>query len=225
MRVRPILKYRPGVERFEDKQLPSTGQLMAHSAHVDAIRAKAANASQAQANSTSAYQLFRITMPTPHNAQLNPPFNQVFVQATPPKTGGVYNVLSISVRNGTGQTLNANSGFQVRITGQKREFPVLTGDEVWRPGQVMVFYILSKKYYPLSPVTGGGFEFDMNGTRGVAIPGPSGIFLRIKYNPATFPNTLNWIVAHGPGSKGHTLGLPDTSIWEITSAKNPMIPL
>ena len=126
-------------------------------------------------------------------------------------------MLSVSVRNSTRQTFDAESGFAVRLTGQTRSFPVLTGTQTWKPGQVMVFYVLTQKYYPVRPATSAGFEFDLAGSRGVAVPGPSGIFLRVKYNPARFPRTLDWIVAHGPGSKGHELGLPDTAIFEFTS--------
>ena len=45
--------------------------------------------------------LQRITNPTPTNAQLIPPFQQVRVQTRTPLTGSVYNVLSVSVRNST----------------------------------------------------------------------------------------------------------------------------
>jgi hypothetical protein len=58
------------------------------------------------------------------------------------------------------------------------------------------------------------------------IPGPSGIFLRLKYNPATFARTLDWIVAFGPGAEGGAgakLGLPDTAINMLVSAKTQRI--
>ena len=77
----------------------------------------------------------------------------------------------------------------------------------------MVFYVVSKKYTPLRPIVGAGFEFNLDGSRGTAIPGPSGIFLRVKYDPATISKIVNYVVAHGPGSKGHQVGLPDTQIW------------
>jgi hypothetical protein len=140
-------------------------------------------------------------------------------------SGQVYNVLFISVRNGTARTFDASSGFSVKFTGQSQSIPILTGTEQWQPGQVFVFYVLTKKYYPPNPPTSSGFEFDLAGSRGVAIPGPSGIFLRVKYNPATFDRVLDFIVAHGPGSKGHRLGLPDTAIWEFISSRTDLIPL
>jgi hypothetical protein len=101
----------------------------------------------------------------------------------------------------------------------------LTEGDEWKPGEVRVFYVLTKKYYPLRPVTSAGFQFDITGSKGIAIPGPSGIFLRVKYDPARFPNVLNQIVAFGPGSKGHHLGLPDTSIWEFIPSRIYTVPL
>ena len=73
-------------------------------------------------------------------------------------------------------------------------FPILTGNEQWKPQQVIVFYVLTKKYYPLAQVP-GGFQLDLGGRSSTLVPGPSGIFLRLTYNPATFARTLDWIVA------------------------------
>lgn len=172
-----------------------------------------------------AYQVYRITDPSPTPVHLDPPFTQVRVQSATPVTGGTYNVFSVAVMNATARTFDASSGFFVRLTGQRGTFPVLTGDQQWKPGEFFVFYILTKKYFPQNPILSGGFALDLAGSRGVAIPGPSGIFLRVKYNPATFPSVLNWIVAHGPGAKGHELGLPDTAIWAFTNAKANIVPL
>jgi hypothetical protein len=213
---RPGVKLHPALEQFERKQLLSGAAPTVHAG---------ATAVHDQTSSAAAFLLFRITNPTHNNGVLRPPFQQVLVQGTQPVPGQVYNILSVSVKNGTGRTFDASSGFAVRVTGQTGSFPILTGNEVWRPRQAIVFYVLTKKYYPLSPVVGAGFEFDFAGSRGVAIPGPSGIFLRLTYNPTTFARTLNHIIVHGPGAKGHRLGLPDTSIWEFTSAKNHMVPL
>jgi hypothetical protein len=44
----------------------------------------------------------------------------------------------------------------------------------------------------------------------------------VKYDPARFAKTLNWIVAFGPGAQGGTgikYGLPDTAIYEFLSSK------
>ena len=71
-----------------------------------------------------------------------------------------------------------------------------------------------------------GFEFNLGGARSVAIPGPSGIALRIKYNPATFSRTLDSIVAFGPGNqggKGAKFGLPNTAINEFVFARTRRI--
>ena len=117
--------------------------------------------------------------------------------------GQVYNVCDVAVKNGTSQTFTASNNFTVRMTNQPRSFggfPVLTGNEQWKPGQILVFYVLTKKYYPVSFVA-GGFQFNLGGRSSTAVPGPAGIFLRLKYNPATFAKTLNWIVAYGQGNE------------------------
>jgi hypothetical protein len=159
--------------------------------------------------------LFRITNPTPFNTRLVPPFDQVAVQSRPPVPGQVYNVLFVSVRNQTRRTFDASSGFAVRLTNQTRahSYPILTGTEQWAPNEVKVFYVLTKQYYPLRPITSAGFRFKLGDDSGIAIPGPSGIFLRVRYNPDTFPRVLDRIVAFGPGAKGRELGLPDTALW------------
>ena len=87
--------------------------------------------------------------------------------------------------------------------------------------KIIVFYILTKNYYPL-PQTYGGFQLDLGGRSSTLVPGPSAIFLRLKYNPATFANSLDVIVAGGQGNqggKGSFFGIPNTSINNIVSAK------
>jgi len=69
-----------------------------------------------------------------------------------------------------------------------------------------------------------GFVFNFVKPQVTAIPGPSGIFLRLKYDPATFDRVLDAIVVKGPGARGHLLGLPDTAIWEVIPAGS-VIPL
>jgi hypothetical protein len=174
---------------------------------------------------TYGYLAFRVTntpFQTPY--ALIPPFQQVLVQSRKPVPGKVYNVTDVTVKNGTKQTFTASNGFTVRLTNQPRSFrgfPILTGNQQWKPGQVLVFYVLTKKYYPVSFV-GGGFQFQLGGRSSTAIPGPSGIFLRLKYNPATFARTLNWIVAFGQGNQlgqGAKLGLPNTSINQFVEAR------
>jgi hypothetical protein len=174
---------------------------------------------------TYGYLAFRVTntpFQTPY--KLIPPFQQVLVQSKQPIPGQVYNVTDVTVKNGTAQTFTASDDFTVRMTNQPRSFrgfPILTGNEQWKPGQILVFYVLTKKYYPVSFV-GGGFQFDLGGRSSTAIPGPSGIFLRLKYDPATFARTLNWIVAFGQGNQlgqGAKLGLPNTSINQLTEAR------
>ena len=153
---------------------------------------------------TYGYLAFRVTN-TPYQTpyKLIPPFQQVLVQGRKPVPGQVYNVCDVTVKNGTAQTFTASNDFTVRMTNQPRSFggfPVLTGNEQWKPGQILVFYVLTKKYYPVSFVA-GGFQFDLGGRSSTAVPGPAGIFLRLKYDPATFARTLNWIVAYGQGNE------------------------
>lgn len=225
---RPVRRVEPSPMLLEGRCVPSA--LAMRSGRAAAARGAVISATDegsAQRPIQRRYTLYRITNPTPVNARLKPPFAQVRVQASAPTPGEVYNVLFMSVRNGTNQTFDAGSGLFVRLTNQTKShaYPILTGDELWRPGEVTVFYVLTKQYYPLSPTRSAGFAFDLNGSHGVAIPGPSGIFLRVRYNPQTFEGVLNRIVAFGPGSKGHRLGLPDTSIWEIIPARFRVIPL
>jgi hypothetical protein len=75
----------------------------------------------------------------------------------------------------------------------------------------------------LTPSKSAGFQFNFVSPRIQAIPGPSGIFLRLRYNPATFDKVLDTIVVSGPGARGHQTGLADTAIWEIIPATTKAI--
>ena len=252
MRRRSIMKFRPGLEQFEAKQLLSAGSLTAQVVNTkDGSRTLALQSANLSGAHEAAgdiamshtgqpvldhrrrpapvgaygYLAFRVTN-TPYQTpyKLVPPFQQVLVQGREPVPGQIYNVTDVTVKNGTSQTFDAGSGFTVRMTNQPRSqggFPILTGNEQWKPGQVLVFYVLTKKYYPVSFVA-GGFQFDLGGRSSTAIPGPSAIFLRLKYDPATFARTLNWIVAYGQGNQlgqGAKFGLPNTSINQIVDAR------
>jgi hypothetical protein len=247
MRQRSIIKFCPGLERFEAKQLLSAGSSTAQMAHsqegsqapadTPGVHASAGDIATSDTTSrvldyrhkpapvgTYGYLLFRVTN-TPYQTPYNliPPFQQVLVQIHQPVPGQVYNVCDVAVKNGTSQTFTASDHFTVRLTNQPRSFggvPILAGSEQWKPGQVLVFYVLTKKYYPFSPVA-GGFQFDLGGRSSTTVPGPAGIFLRLKYNQTTFARTLDWIVGYGQGNevgKGAALGLPNTSINELVSA-------
>jgi hypothetical protein len=247
MHGRAPVKLRPGLERLEAKQLLSAGmqpshvaQLQRHSAVVAHHTAETpASATPAGASLTKGAaglatadhrrrrQLpltffgYRITNPTQIDVRLIPPFGQVLVQTLQPKPGHTYNVLSVAVQNGTGQTFTAKNNFTVRFPNRPgaHVFPVLTGDQQWLPGHYIVFYVLTKQYYPLTQVQ-GGFQFDLGGRSTTLVPGPSAIYLRIKYNPATFASTLNHVVAFGPGAqygKGPFFGLPTTNINRLVS--------
>jgi hypothetical protein len=174
---------------------------------------------------TYGYLGFRVTN-TPYQTpyKLVPPFQQVLVQSRQPVPGQVYNVTDVTLKNGTSQTFTASNGFTVRMTNQPRSFkgfPILTGNQQWKPGQVIVLYVLTKKYYPVSFVA-GGFQIDTGGRSSTLVPGPSAIFLRLTYDPAKFARTLDWIVAYGQGNevgKGASYGLPNTSINELVDAR------
>jgi hypothetical protein len=212
------MSYRPDLEPLEAKRplsaaaatAPTAGQVQAADSHVP----------------NHGYLVYRRTNPNPFNNTLIPPFPQVLVQKPQPVPGQVYNILYIVVRNGTAKMFDASSGFSVKFPEQRQATPILTGNQTWAPGQQFVFYVLTKKYYPPpNPVT-SGFEFDLGGARSVGIPGPSGIFLRVKYNPATFARTLNSIVAFGPGAEGGSgvrTGIADTALYEFLSAKTRRI--
>lgn len=170
------------------------------------------------------YLVYRITNPSPTNNRLVPPFGQVFVQSKQPIPGQTYNILQVSVRNGTQRTFDSSSSLFVQFPGNPRTYPILTGDQKWLPGQTYIFYVLSKQYYPLPSQVHSGFVFIADGARSVGIPGPSGIFQRVKYDPATFAQTLDKIVRFGPGNQGGIgvhYGLPNTSIYELVSYKVP----
>jgi hypothetical protein len=222
-RRRPDARFQPALERFEQRQLLSASPVTHHLAARGAHQALAvARTEKPQPPLPTHFLAFRVTNPSAQTPYpLVPPFQQVLVQSTTPVPGQVYNVLQIALKNGTSQTFEASSGFKVRLTTQKQYVPILTGSEQWKPKQVIVFCVLTKKYYPV-PEVSGGFQFDLGGTSSTLVPGPSGIFLRLPYNPSTFAKTLNWIVAYGPGNQGGVgakYGLPDTAIDEFVAAR------
>lgn len=246
MRPRSIAMFRPRFEEFDRRQLLAAASVATHilplhqAAHAGTSGAITSAPIEAAKPSglrdhlypqrpapigTYGYLAFRVTNTSSQLPyKLVPPFQQVLVQAVQPVPGQVYNICDVTVRNGTRQTFTASDGFTVRLTNQPKSFsgfPILTGNQEWKPGQVLVFYVLTKKYYPVSFVA-GGFQFNLGGRSSTAVPGPSGIFLRLKYNPATFARTLDWIVAYGQGNQlgqGAKFGLPNTSINEIVDAR------
>ena len=220
MGQRMLIRFRPRVEPLEEKQ-----PLSVSASTAPFVNSKAGSQSLISPMAVKpnyGYLVYRITNPNRFNNKLTPPFSHVLVQSLQPVPGQVYNVLYVAVRNGTALTFDASSGFSVKFPGQPGSSPILTGNEQWKPGQEFVFYVLTKKYYPMPSQVHSGFEFDLGGARSIAIPGPSGIFLRVNYDPATFGQTLDWIVAYGPGAqggKGVKFGMPDTAIDEFVSAK------
>jgi hypothetical protein len=232
MRQRPSTAFRPEVERFEAKQLLSAGASAARPAETSGVPGAVGDVDTKRSSRPTGFLAYRLTNPTYRIVHLVPPFQQVLVQRIQPVPGRTYNVLYVAVQNGTGQTFTAANNFRVRIpgyTGSRRvvdhAFPVLTGNQVWKPKTWIVFYVLSKKYYPLSPQVSAGFQLDA-GRSSTLVPGPSGIFLRLTYDPATFARTLDWIVAYGQGAQlgvGPKVGLPDTAINELVAAQTNRI--
>jgi hypothetical protein len=220
------MAYHPDCERFEARELLSGGA--AASAATSAAHAVAVDTAGKRSPLPTQFLAYRITNPTYRLVHLVPPFQQVLVQKIKPIPGQVYNILFVVVQNNTGQTFTAANDFRVRLpgyTGTRRvtgnAFPVLTGDQVWKPKTWIVFYAISKKYYPLSPQVSAGFQLQTGGRSSTLVPGPSGIFLRLTYDPARFASQLDWIVAYGQGAElgaGAKLGLPDTAINSLVSA-------
>lgn len=231
--------FRPFLELLDTKQLLSAGmgsalaKLESSKTHAPTITSApsvplvgvpaATTASHATVSTKAVkpnfgYLVYRITNPNRFNNHVSLPFGHVLVQARKPVPGQVYNILQLTVRNGTAKSFDASSGFTVRFPGQKKPTPILTGNETWKSGQNYTFYVMTKKYYPINNQVTEGFTFNLGGARSVGIPGPSGIFLRVKYNPATINKVLDTIVAGGPGAQGGIgikYGLPDTAILEF----------
>jgi hypothetical protein len=246
MRRRALMKLHPGCERLEQKQLlsasaSSTPALDLKSGAAASALHAGSSPDAAAADSDRSVELgqparprtgphlpttptgflgHRITNPTEHKVGLKPPYYQVLVQARQPVPGQVYNLLYVAVKNATAQTFTAKNNFTVRLPGGQF-FPVLTGDQEWKPRMWIIFYIMSKKYYPLAQIP-GGFEILAGGRLSTFVPGPSAIFLRLKYNPATFARTLDWIVTLGQGAQlglGPPKGMPDTAINQMLAAR------
>jgi hypothetical protein len=224
MRERATKLFHPELERLEPKQPLSAGVAAAHLKNLKpGSETKAEQAVTPAAKKPNVgYLVYRITNPNRFNNHFIPPFGHVLVQAGQPVAGQTYNVLYVTVRNGTALTFDSSSGFEVKFPGQRSPTAILTGNEQWKPGQNITFYVLTKKYYPLPSQVSSGFLFNLGGAPSVAIPGPSGIFLRLKYNPATINRALDSIVTSGAGAQGGAgikFGLPDTAIHEFVSAQ------
>ena len=211
---RPPREYSPKLEGLETKQLLSG---VKPAAYFPTDSSQSFFFGSAPTRPIVQISLDRVTNVKGRNALFDPPFGHVMVQANAPVPGKVYNVLFLSVYNATAQTFTAADNIRVRLSNDKRgvSYPILSGSDVWAPGGRIVFYVLSKQYYPISPTQSAGFQFNFVTPKATAIPGPSGIGLRIRYNPATFIKTLDHYVTSGPGAIGHQFGLPDTAIFQI----------
>lgn len=204
----PRREFRPLVEWLERKQPLSAGLATAPAV----VSSTAANPTPIKG-----VTIDRVTNVRGGDGTLSTPILNILVQTRQPIPGQVYNVLYLNVYNGTKQTFTASDGLTVRTSSSPpgTTFPILTGDEVWKPGQRIVFYVLSKRYYPLTPTQSAGFQFNFVEPRVTGIPGPSGIFLGVKYNPATINNVIDYIVSHGPGTINSQVGITDTANWLI----------
>jgi hypothetical protein len=252
MKEHLAMKYRPGLEPLEAKQLlsvaastiplahpmagtrslavpPATAAATPGATHPGRVLSGRASSIAQHGPTVSVdavrplvgYLVYRVTNPNRFNNKLIPPFGHVLTQHLQPVPGQTYNVLYIAVRNGTGQTFDASSNFQVAFPQEHGSFPILTGNETWKSGQWFIFYVLTKWYYPLPSQVHSGWIFDLGGARSVGIPGPSGIFQRVKYDPTRFTQMLDQIVTHGVGAqggKGIRFGMPDTAIDEFVAA-------
>ena len=231
MTRRRKIQFVPDLERLEAKQLLNAARVTAAPGEAKGTAPGKLAAAQVAPAAVDrkpdfGYLVYRITNPNRFNDHFTLPFQQVLVQKRQPKPGETYNVLFVTVRNGTAKTFDSSSNFLVKFPNSRDKFPILTGDQKWEPGRWITFYVLTKKYYPLPSQVHSGFEFSLDGARSVGIPGPSGIFLRVKYNPKTIDSTLTKIVLNGPGNqggKGIKFGLPNTSIYEFLSSKTQRI--
>jgi len=233
MLERPKSQFRPRLERLEAKLALSAASAapvaplrtappaltsLPH-AHPDSDGHLAAAGGRITARAKKpnfGFLVYRVTNPSGGPPfTLTPPFGHVLVQARQPVPGRMYNILQIAVKNTTKQTYDASDGFAVRLP-QQRYTPILTGNQQWKPGETIIFYALTKQYYPLLNQVSDGFQFKLGGAWSVAIPGPSGIFLRIKYDPNTINKILDYAATRGPGAQGGAglkTGMADTAIW------------
>jgi hypothetical protein len=122
----------------------------------------------------------------PDSGLLVPPFGQFMVTAPQPAIATLYNVALITVRNGTSQTFTAKSGLSVGVAGSAGTEPFLTGNQVWKPGQVIVFYSLDEATFPPD------FTFNLDGA---STEVPANIYYGIQYSPNTLPGILDSIVS------------------------------
>ena len=115
-----------------------------------------------------------------------PPFGQVRADSAHLVPGAVYNLALLTVRNGTSQIFDSRSGFSVSVAGSSGSQAFPQGPNPWKPGDVLVFYVLTKNRFAPN------FTFDFQGNKSEK---PSNIYYNIQYNPTTFPGFLNSLVS------------------------------
>ena len=85
---------------------------------------------------------------------------------------------------------------------------------------MIVLYVLTKKYYPVSFVA-GGFQLDLGGRSSTTRTGTVGDLPRVTYDPAKFARSLDWIVAYGQGNQG---GLGANSVFPTPRSMRSSMP-
>lgn len=181
---RPSRKLRPDLERFEARDLPGAG-LMDGSGLFGNPRG------QAGRQQLRPPQIGSIAL-VPDVGLLVPPFGQVRVDSARLVPGTAYNLSSLTVRNGTSQTFDSRSGLSAKPTGRVGFQPFLRGNDQWKPGGLVVFYVLSRSS---SLPT---FTFNLDGS---IEEKPANLTYDIRYNPATFPATLDAVAARSVGAR------------------------
>lgn len=197
MHQRPTPKIHPTLERLEEKRLPSTGLLTTPFLNprsgfqpADALGSLRV-VSDCPRNQPGRTRLGTFDL-IPDTGSLVPPFVQVRANSISPVPGATYNLAFLTIRNGTTRSFNAQSGFAVKVTGQQTARPFPSGSQQWKPGEVLVFYILTKDTFPPS------LTFNFAGSKEER---PTNIQFNIQYRPNTFAGELNAIVARSVGAR------------------------
>jgi hypothetical protein len=121
----------------------------------------------------------------PDSGVLAPPFGLVMVESSALLPGAVYNMALVTVRNGTSQTLTAESGLSFEVTGTSAAQPFPTGTYLWKPGQVLILISLTEDTFPPD------FTFNLQGT---SVEAPANLYYGIQYDPVTLPSIVTSLV-------------------------------
>ena len=210
-------RFRPGLEPLEEKQPLSAGASTAHLADVKAAGRggqrrrrggrPAAGPPLAGRGAVEAGSRYRLPRVPPHepdrfNNHTDPPFGHVLVQARQPVPGpGLQHPLRRREER-DGPDVRREQRVRRQVPRPALLLPDPDGDRAVEAGAGFIFYVLTKKYYPLPNQVTSGFEFNLGGAMSIAIPGPSGIFLRMQVQPRHVRQDPRLIVARGQGAQG-----------------------